>query len=268
MSARASGYTALTFVASHGLERVDELVAALERAIALWPDAKARMTYGLPSMKGKKPKTFTWSAARAVSALSDPTLHTIGIWPDGYTSESWREGMNVSLYVHDMVVNDEFERRWSGLVLPTADGTSACLDFVRAAQRAFGIISAGIAEHAAPNDAQHEAYRGGDPRRCSPALVERIEWDGWKWRLSHTKLRRLYPITIIGPEIWAALPPMPRFDPMPTIEDLGDCKVLTAWPTLCDPRDPDFLRANRALRAWLWPFTIQNPADHVDLDPA
>lgn len=32
-------------------------------------------------MKGKKPKTFAWSAARAVSALSDPTLHTIGISP-------------------------------------------------------------------------------------------------------------------------------------------------------------------------------------------
>jgi hypothetical protein len=43
--------------------------------------------------------------------------------------------------------------------------------------------------------------------------------------------------------------------------------VLTAWPTLCEPRDPDFLRATRELRRWLWPFTIQNPADHVDNDP-
>jgi hypothetical protein len=43
---------------------------------------------------------------------------------------------------------------------------------------------------------------------------------------------------------------------------------MRAWPTLCEPRDPAFLRANRELRAWLWPYTIQNPADHVDQDPA
>jgi hypothetical protein len=88
-----------------------------------------------------------------------------------------------------------------------------------------------------------------------------------KWRKARTKLVRLYPITLIGPEIWAQLPPMPAFDPMPTVESLGECKVLTAWPTLCGPRDPAFLRGTRALRAWLWPYTIQNPADHVDNDP-
>jgi hypothetical protein len=87
-------------------------------------------------------------------------------------------------------------------------------------------------------------------------------------RRAQTRLRRLYPITIIGPALWAELPPMPRFDPMPTIEDFGDAKLLRAWPTLCEPRDPAFLRANRELRAWLWPYTIQNPADHVDQDPA
>ena len=75
------------------------------------------------------------------------------------------------------------------------------------------------------------------------------------------------PITVVGPSIWATLPPMPVFDPMPRVEDLGDCKVLTAWPTLCEPRDPAFLRGTRDLRAWLWPYTIQNPADHLDRDP-
>ena len=53
----------------------------------------------------------------------------------------------------------------------------------------------------------------------------------------------------------------------PTVTDLGNCKMVTAWSVLCGARDPAFLRDTVALRAWLWPRTIQNPADHVDEDP-
>lgn len=100
------------------------------------------------------------------------------------------------------------------------------------------------------------------------ATAARLHEDGMLRRLTDRRLRRLYPVTIIGPALWAELPPMPTFDPMPMVEELGDCKILRAWPTLCEPRDPAFLRATRELRAWLWPYTIQNPADHVDNDPA
>lgn len=95
----------------------------------------------------------------------------------------------------------------------------------------------------------------------------RLHEDAMLRRRTDRRLRRLYPVTIIGPALWAELPPMPRFDPMPIVEDLGDCKILRAWPRLCEPRDPEFLRATRELRAWLWPYTIQNPPDHVDNDP-
>ncbi|MBK9036207.1 MAG: hypothetical protein IPL61_34015 [Myxococcales bacterium] len=95
----------------------------------------------------------------------------------------------------------------------------------------------------------------------------RLHEDAMLDYLTNDRLRRLYPVTLIGPAIWAQLPPMPACDPAPTVEDLGDCKLLTVWPTLCEPRDPAFLRGTRALREWLWPFTIQNPADHVDNDP-
>ncbi len=79
-----------------------------------------------------------------------------------------------------------------------------------------------------------------------------------------TKLRRLYPVTIIGPAIWATLPPLPATDPPLVVRDLADCKMITAWPTLTDPHDLDFLLGTRDLRRWLWPYTIGNPAD----DPA
>jgi hypothetical protein len=78
------------------------------------------------------------------------------------------------------------------------------------------------------------------------------------------RLRRLYPITIIGQAIWAKLPPLPEIDPMPEVTELGDCKVLKTWPTLVDPHDPQFLLGTRELRRWIWPYTIQNPADDPD----
>ncbi|MEJ7602279.1 MAG: hypothetical protein WKG01_30560 [Kofleriaceae bacterium] len=80
-------------------------------------------------------------------------------------------------------------------------------------------------------------------------------------------LRRLYPVTIIGPRIWSQLPPMPAVQPAPKVEDLGDCKMLTVWPELVEPRDPAFLAGTKELRRWLWPFTIQNPADAIDAPP-
>lgn len=80
-----------------------------------------------------------------------------------------------------------------------------------------------------------------------------------------TKLRRLYPITIIGSEIWSRLPAMPAVEPVPVVEDIGDCKMLTVWPELVGPRDPAFLAGTVELRRWLWPYTIQNPADAPEL---
>jgi hypothetical protein len=81
-----------------------------------------------------------------------------------------------------------------------------------------------------------------------------------------TKLRRLYPVTIIGKAIWESLPPLPVLERPPEIRDLGDCKMLIAWPELCSPHDPEFLAGTRELRQWLWPHTIQNPYDKLDLD--
>lgn len=99
------------------------------------------------------------------------------------------------------------------------------------------------------------------------AVRTRTDFDAMHTTEAHQKLRRLYPVTIIGPEIWSKLPPLPRLDPAPTVTALGNCTMLTVWPTPCDPRDRAFLRGTVALRAWLWPHTIQNPIDHVDEDP-
>jgi hypothetical protein len=95
---------------------------------------------------------------------------------------------------------------------------------------------------------------------------ERRRVDNRSGRTFGQKLRRLYPVTIIGPAIWETLPPLPHLERPPEVRDLGDCKMLIAWPELCSPHDPEFLAGTRELRQWLWPYTIQNPYDKLDLD--
>jgi hypothetical protein len=88
-------------------------------------------------------------------------------------------------------------------------------------------------------------------------------------RLAQKNLaRRLYPITIFGPELWSRLPPMPAASELThpiKLEDVAGSKVLTCWPTLTHPEDPAFLAGTQALRRWLWPHSIQNPADDPDM---
>lgn len=92
----------------------------------------------------------------------------------------------------------------------------------------------------------------------------RLMFDSAHEREAMRLARRLYPVTIFGAELWAKLPPLPNVEPAPNVEDLGNCKLLTCWPELVDPHDLQFLLGTRELRRWLWPYTIQNPADDPD----
>jgi hypothetical protein len=116
--------------------------------------------------------------------------------------------------------------------------------------------------------AQECSFSGAvDAQELDETVRERLGEDQMLRGSFLRRVRRLYPITIVGPTLWTELPPMPAFDPMPTVEAVGDCKLIHAWPELVEPRDPQFLAGTTALRRWLWPFTIQNPADSLEGDP-
>ena len=208
--------------------------------------------------KGKK-----LDAKAFATDLGERSVEHVAVWNDKAD-----DGARAHLYVRDGAHPgiDEYTDRATALVVPVA-AVETLMAFLGTLDRHFGLVSANVAAHRDYGYAWKEAVRRGVPGTWDAATVERIQWDAAHWRDARTKLIRLSPITIIGPAIWATLPPMPAFDPMPRVTDLGDCKVLTAWPTVCEPRDPAFLRGTRDLRAWLWPYTIQNPADHVDNDP-
>ncbi len=214
---------------------------------------------------GVSRRAYSAKAVRAVAL--DPSVREISIWPP-----EWRYGSELHCYLrtHDPAA-PEFEVRYVTLTtdrLPLIMGEPVWR--LLASIVALYPISHGcVGGYRSMAHASRECSLSGavSAELLDPATRSRLEEDDLCTNIAKRKLRRLYPITIIGPDIWAQLPPMPDVSPAPTVEDLGNCKLLTAWPTLCEPRDPDFLRGTRALREWLWPYTIQNPADHVDNDP-
>ena len=257
MSASSDGgFIALRVVVSHDVrdpERFARAVLRLHEETRLPPD---RLTCSL-----WKTMTRSFKPSLFVETVSIPEVRRIQVWTLG------SEGIESTIHLRDDPAAAEFIDRATAVVIPGLQHLDAVLELVRAIDDDFGIVGGGITGHAtrmyAAKECRHRAVDG----EWDPATVERIEWDAWKWRKTRTKLTRLNPITIIGPSIWAQLPPMPAFDPAPVVEDLGAVKLLRAWPTLCPPRDPAFLRGTRALREWLWPYTIQNPADSFDKDP-
>ena len=222
----------------------------------------------LPDLRVTPGKMLLGKKARALkpdqltAGIIDASTQNLAVW----NPEADRALIHLYVRAGDHPGIEEFTDRGTAFV-GSAATVAAHLRLVALMHRHFGLVSANIAGHARHTDAEKEAVRRGVAGTWSQEVVDRIAWDAMKWRRARTKLIRLSPITVVGPSIWATLPPMPAFDPMPRVEDLGDCKVLTAWPTLCEPRDPAFLRGTRDLRAWLWPYTIQNPADHIDRDP-
>jgi hypothetical protein len=211
-------------------------------------------------------KTVAFRPGRLRGLAMDHKIHAFTVWVDGSPDTT-----DIRTYLRPFDVNEQrFQTRQIHIVW-TSEQTALdepLLAFLRTLADVYPIEQGSIGSYASRGGASRECLTVLDNSSELPAeTAARLNEDGMSRYQFGCKLRRLYPVTIIGPEIWAALPPMPAFDPMPTVEDLGNCKLVTAWPTLCEPRDPAFLRGTRDLRAWLWPYTIQNPADHVDNDP-
>jgi hypothetical protein len=252
------GWLGLAAVVRHDVDDLGGLVADLR---SFYDDLGVQPNWLTHSSRRGRPWAF--QEKRLLELSGDRT-----IWRLYLSSKDDNPAGSCYLHLRDDPKITEFERRWSGVFIHESLGVGPLRTIAALLERRFGLVQAGMMRQRRRPDMEREAVEGGNRAEADPSIVERIEWDAWNWRLSHTRLRRLYPVTIIGSEMWAQLPPMPAFEPVPTIEDLGTCKLLQAWPTLCEPRDPAFLRGTRALREWLWPYTIQNPADHVDNDPS
>ncbi|MBP8805621.1 MAG: hypothetical protein KBG48_09995 [Kofleriaceae bacterium] len=254
MSANSLSFAGLSIISRHAPVDRDALSVATARLASALDLRQARLSW---TAKKRARRAFKESLLH--QAIRDPAMESLSLSDD---ERLWY----INLQFGSLSRGDDAQRRWQ-TVIAHASVTTAMLSFAADVGAQMGLVSACVAGYRDHWYARHEGTLVEIEGHVEPPNDRRLGEDAMLSHRAQTRLRRLYPITIIGPELWAQLPPMPRFDPMPTVEDFGDAKLVRAWPTLCEPRDPVFLRANRELRAWLWPYTIQNPADHVDQDP-
>jgi hypothetical protein len=232
---------------------IEPLATALLRAFRDFGEKPARMWPLTPTKKN------SYSEARFLEA----------VWSEATTSVivkgAGEAQVYVSLDLRDAPRYPGFpHKRYASLTAPiVALDDPRLLAFLETASAHYPVSHGGIFRAASPDHAGSEASLVSIST-IGDEICRRISFDSFNRDDASLKLRRLYPATIIGPAIWATLPPLPAVDPPLVVRDLADCKMITAWPTLVDSHDLQFLLGTRELRRWLWPHTIQNPADDPD----
>jgi hypothetical protein len=213
-------------------------------------------------LRTKYPR-FTEKALRA--AISDPATRAVSLWPERSDG-----GSEVHCYLRPRdPANREFEVRFVTMVSNRVPVllTSPVRHFMEEMTRLYSMQHGCLGGYRSCQYAAQECSSSGavSPLELDEETRDRLRYDDRNYDDSKRLLRRLYPVTIIGPELWAKLPALPEETGTAVkVEDLGNCKMLTCWPELVEPHDPAFLAGTKALRRWVWPHTIQNPADEPD----
>jgi hypothetical protein len=97
----------------------------------------------------------------------------------------------------------------------------------------------------------------------APLPQPRQEYDQRNIEAQWTKARRLHWLTILGPELAAAAggAEAAKAAGAARVETKQDCLIEQSTDDVGDSLGFDWHGRTRNLRRWLWPHTIQNPAD-------
>lgn len=206
-----------------------------------------------------------FSANALRKAMEDPETRNVLLW-----SADVYDGPEVHCFLRPADLEDQtFEVRHLSVCSPRIPVrlTPELRKLLEVFVEQYPVVHGSIGGYRSAKYAAEECSFSGAAREgdIDAETTERLGEDQMLRNVAKRKLRRLYPITLIGPELWAKLPPLPGTSAPVTVEDLGNCKMLTCWPELVEPHDPAFLAGTAALRRWIWPHTIQNPADDPDV---
>jgi hypothetical protein len=80
---------------------------------------------------------------------------------------------------------------------------------------------------------------------------------GYAWE----KLRRFYPITLLGPKLAAHTSADALREAGAAVEQVGDSLIVDVTPTLVETWSKPYLEATARLRALAWPWMFQHPLD-------
>jgi hypothetical protein len=128
-----------------------------------------------------------------------------------------------------------------------------------------GPLSGGVFRAPMFNQAAYEIHDGANLQGEPKEFYDRISFD-MQLDSYWTKARRLYPITLLGPKLASRVSAADATAAGAlAVQERNGSLVIDAYPTVVETWDPAYLKATVALRKWLWPHTIQNPADAIGL---
>jgi hypothetical protein len=243
-----------------------EAVGAILNNLAI-PLPELKMSVFKTPFKEGRWRGFQWKAAQ--EALDDPDVEVLNV----------RAGASEDFFFSaKFQVRSDPDPRRTPLsprrfyfvcnLRPSQDGaeTRAARELLRVVARMAAPISGGVMSAPTFPQANCEVEDGGDRDNEPAEFQERIrvdrrfETDRW------TKARRLYPITLLGPKLASQVTAADALAAGAlAVQEINGSLLIDSYPTVVETWDPEYLKATVNLRKWLWPHTIQNPADAVGL---
>jgi hypothetical protein len=127
-------------------------------------------------------------------------------------------------------------------------------------------VSGGVLAAPRFNQACCEVEDSANSQHEPSAYIERNKVDCLATSDRWTKARRLYPITLLGPKLASQVTAADALAAGAlAVQEINGSLLIDSYPTVVETWDPEYLKATVNLRKWLWPHTIQNPADAVGL---
>jgi hypothetical protein len=238
------------------------------------PPRKMRVT--TPEPKYGKDRKFTWEwfgeavrSAEAISLWGGPARKDI------YRHGTKRSGEELSVRFNLRYFSGSMRFQNPALcytTVPTSedvadrrariDAIETFLLAVSAPSRPLhgGIAAAVDAERAHDEvTMQFHSVLGPDGR----PIPERLGFDQTKAEERFSKARRAYWTTILGPDLAAAAGGVEaaRATGAVRVETRGECLIVQSTDDVADFLAPDWPARAAKIRRWIWPHTIQNPAD-------
>jgi hypothetical protein len=127
-------------------------------------------------------------------------------------------------------------------------------------------LSGGVLRAPSVTHAIAEASGSLTARREAEPFASRIFFDAGAFKERWQRARRLYPITLLGPKLASQVSAADATAAGAlAVQEINGSLLIDAYPEVVETWDPELLRATVELRRWLWPHTIQNPADAAGL---
>ena len=218
--------------------------------------------------QGRKWRKFSWRAVD--EAIADPEVRSIALLVG--TPADVHLGARICVRHGKRTEGTEPPRSWlaaESVRWPASRMVPTCRHWLALGAEHGAPISGGVIAAASLLDAKNEVSSelesmAFEKITAAEALfTARLHRD--RPELAWDKLRRLYPITLLGPRFASPAHAELLRAAGARVDPVRNSLIVEAYPSVIPAWDPEYLAATIELRRVLWPLTFQNLADATGL---